>query len=519
MPGFQRPAWITLLLLTAGVPAAPLPSEPAPAQAAAADAELPEVPVRMRHEVLFQVRAQVGDLTPAERARAIEATLASLVPSAASAVRVEERAGSSDLVAAGTFVLSVTDIDAAATGRTRQQLAADWARNLRDALEREGKGRSVRGVLVAVLLSVVATALLGLSLRLLRRLFPRLEAALRAWQGTHIRSVQVRGFDLLTERRLVDLLVGLARLLRPVVVLLLVAAWLDAVLGFFAWTRWISRAALEWTAGVLGDAVGAVVAFVPNLLAIAAVLVGARLLLRGARLVTGQLASGALALPGFHREWSEPTYGLARVLVLALAAALVYPQLPGAVAPAFAAVGLFLGILLLVASAPAAGHLVAGVALSYARPFSVGDRVEIAGVAGEVIERTPLAVRLRTAGNEEVTLGNARVLAAQVVNLSAAARAGGLRVDVPVAVAHDVPWRTVQDLLLAAAAATPGLRPEPAPFVLHQALDGAAALYRLHAFTDRVEEPGAVASRLHQAIQDRFAEAGVALGGAPPVDP
>ena len=84
--------------------------------------------------------------------------LAEIPPAAAGDIRVEERPGSCDLYAGDRFVLSVTEADAMPTGRTRQQLAADFARNLREALEREAKGRGVRGILVAVLLTVIATA-------------------------------------------------------------------------------------------------------------------------------------------------------------------------------------------------------------------------------------------------------------------------------------------------------------------------------------------------------------------------
>jgi len=470
-----------------------------------------EAKVVYRHDELFTVRSQVGRLAPAARARAIEDRLASVPPAAAREVRVEERPGSSDLYAGTHFVMSVTGPDAAPTGRTRQQLAADYARNLREALEREAKGRSLRGVLAAVLLTVLATAALALVLRLARRLFPQLYARLRAWQGTHVRTVRFRGMELLSEERATAVLVAAARGLRAVLVTLSIGLYANAVLGFFPWTRGFARAVFGYVWDAFVAVLAAIAGFLPNVAYILVIVVLTRLALRIARLLAEQVGAGRLLIPGFYREWADPTYKIARFLVIALAGVVMFPYLPGADSAAFKGVSIFLGVLFSLGSTSAVSNVVAGIVLTYMRPFSVGDRVQIAETTGDVIERNLLVVRIRTIKNVEVTLSNAMVLGAHMVNYSAAARSGGLLLHTRVTIGYDVHWRRVSELLVAAAGDVDGLRSSPAPFVLKTSLDDSYVTYELNAYTDRVQEMSALGSELHEAILDRFHEAGVEI--------
>jgi hypothetical protein len=44
---------------------------------------------------------------------------------------------------------------------------------------------------------------------------------------------------------------------------------------------------------------------------------------------------GKIELPGFHKEWAEPTYKIVRFLVIAFAVVMIFPYLPGSDSPAF----------------------------------------------------------------------------------------------------------------------------------------------------------------------------------------
>jgi small-conductance mechanosensitive channel len=200
-----------------------------------------------------------------------------------------------------------------------------------------------------------------------------------------------------------------------------------------------------------------------------------------------------------------------RFLVLALAAVAAFPYLPGAKSPAFQGVSLFLGVLLSLGSSSAIGNVIAGIAMTYMRPFAIGDRVKIGETVGDVIETGPLVIRIRTIKNEEITVANAIVLGEHIVNYSACARQQGLILHTGVTIGYDAPWRQVQQLLISAARATEGVLTEPAPFVLQTALDDFYVSYQINAYTAQASQMAVLYSRLHAQIQDHFNAAGVEI--------
>ena len=113
--------------------------------------------------------------------------------------------------------------------------------------------------------------------------------------------------------------------------------------------------------------------------------------------------------------------------------------------------------------------------------------------------------------NEEVTIPNGTLLGTNVVNYSALSREHGLILQTEVGIGYEVPWRQVHAMLLEAAARTPGLVPEPAPFVLQRQLGDFAVVYQLN--VAKAEAKGLVRtySDLHQNVLDVFNEYGVQI--------
>jgi small-conductance mechanosensitive channel len=145
------------------------------------------------------------------------------------------------------------------------------------------------------------------------------------------------------------------------------------------------------------------------------------------------------------------------------------------------------------------------------RALQPGDFVQIGEHAGTVIDKTLLVTRIRTVKNVIITLPNSTAMTTPVRNFSVQARQEGVILFTSVAVAHDVPWRTVQGLLLAATADTEGVLAEPRPFVNQTALAETAVRYELNVYSDQPARQSRVLTALHQNIQDRFREAGVRL--------
>ena len=132
-------------------------------------------------------------------------------------------------------------------------------------------------------------------------------------------------------------------------------------------------------------------------------------LLKFTRLVFKGIEKERITVPGFYSEWAKPTFNLVRILIVAFALVVVFPYLPGSDSPAFQGVSIFFGVLLSLGSTGAVANMVAGIVLTYMRAFQIGNRVQIAGTLGDVVEKTLLVTRLRTAKNVDITIPNSLV--------------------------------------------------------------------------------------------------------------
>jgi small-conductance mechanosensitive channel len=362
-----------------------------------------------------------------------------------------------------------------------------------------------------LLLSALALGALVLFLAVAHRLLRRIDTKLESWRGTRIPPIRVQTIEIISADRLTDMLKWLVRKSRLLVWLVGLYIFIPLILSFFPQTRGLVTRYLDYLTAPLYRLFWGLISFIPNLVFIAVVIVVMRYVLKLLRLIFAEIQKGKITFTGFHRDWAEPTFKLLRVLIIVLAVVLVSPYLPGFGSPAFQGVSIFFGILLSLGSTAAISNIVAGVALTYMRPFNLGDRVKIADTMGDVVEKTLLITRVRTIKNVEVTIPNSMVLGSHMINLSALAKESGLILYTAITIGYDAPWRTVHELLMAAARATRDILAEPPPFVLQLSLNDFSITYELNAYTANVKELLHIQSELHQNIQDRFNEAGVEI--------
>lgn len=470
--------------------------------------------VRFRGQSLFEMRTRIGTNDPAARAALIEGRLAAIAagPSRVlESIHVVERERTSDLFAGDSLVLSVTDGDAAPLGRTRQQLAADDAVRLHAALAREFSGRSLRGIGIGLALTLLATVILVLLYRVTGRIFPRLATAIRSWEGTVFRGLRIQRVELVSAARLTRAAERTALFARWVVLFIAFVVYLQAVLGFFPWTRGAAQQTLAYAWTAVRTLLLNIVSYLPKLVYIAIIVLLVRLVIRAARLVFDAVRRGDIHLPAFHPEWADPTFKIARFLILAFSLVVIFPYLPGSQSDAFKGVSIFLGVLLSFGSSSAIANVVAGVVLTYMMPFRPGDRVKIADTVGDVVASNLLVVRVRTIKNVEVTIPNAAVLSGHIINYSSRSREEGLILHTTVTIGYDAPWRQVHELLKKAALGTDGILPKPEPFVLQTALNDFYVSYELNAYTNQANRMAVIYGDLHQHIQDEFAQGGVEI--------
>lgn len=498
-----------------GVAVLALPLASVSGQDTAALPQRTGAPVVYDGDTLFYVETRIGPFAPEDRASAIMQRLARAADDperAADTVALVESDGTTDLMLGDVVVMTVTAADAQVAGMNRDALSRARASAINAALEGESLWAILRTVLIGLAKAAVVVGVLGLAFWLMARIFPIIYRTLLRWEGTKIRALRIQRLELLSAKRATEFFVLGARATRIVLVVVLLFYAVPLVFSFFPWTETFAERILDYVVTPLQEAGTSFVNYIPSLFYIAVIVLVTRYLLKFIHLFFNGIESGTLHFRGFYKEWAQPTYKIVRFLVLAFALVVIFPYLPGSGSDAFKGVSVFFGILLSLGSASAIGNIIAGVVITYMRPFKLGDRVKIADTVGDVMEKNLLITRVRTIKNVEITIPNAMVLASHIVNYSASGEDRlPLILHTSVTIGYDVPWRRVYDLLVAAANQTNDVLEEPKPFVLQTSLDDFYVRYELNAYTDKPSAMARIYSVLHQNIQDKFAEAGVEI--------
>ena len=171
----------------------------------------------------------------------------------------------------------------------------------------------------------------------------------------------------------------------------------------------------------------------------------------------------------------------------------------------------FVGVLFSLGSSSAISNMIAGLVITYMRPFKVGDRIRINENTGIVIEKTMLVTRLRTIKNEEITIPNSSVLSGNTTNFSAFSKTDGLIVHTTVTIGYDVQWNKMHEALIDAALRTMYVMQEPKPFVWQTSLDDFYVSYQINAYAHEAEKALLILSELHKNIQEICAERGIEI--------
>lgn len=492
-----------------------LPLQATPTPRPAADSPSPSgVPVRYHGAEVFRISTGIGAFSAEDRAKALEARLVELdrnLFSPAPSLRVLDEGSDAQVIAGDVVLFTVTQADAHSAATSILALAEARRMALEKALDQARSVNRLKGLTTVTLLALLATLAAWILFRLLRRLLNALRSRLEPRAQAWVRRLKFQDLEFVSETTAHRLLTLLGRLLEILVSLIVGYIYLSVLFSLFPWTRGLAWHLLQFVIHPIVVAGRAVLGYLPNLFFLAIIFFGIRFVLRLLRLIFEAIQNGKLRFAGFHPEWADPTLKLSRLLTLAFALVLAFPYLPGSNSEAFKGVSLFLGVIISFGSTGAMGNVIAGVLITYMRPFRLGDRVQIGETVGDVVERSALATRIRTNKNVEVSIPNATVLSSQVHNFSACAGDRGLILHSTVTIGYDAPWRTVHGLLVEAALATGGILSDPAPFVLQTSLDDFFVSYQINAYT---REPGRMAdlqSKLHENIQEVFNRAGVEI--------
>jgi small-conductance mechanosensitive channel len=494
--------------------AVPVPGGGASAQPAAPVAPPDVAPVVLDGRTLAMVGG-VSAYTAKERAGEIAARIEAVAADAGIAVQSVRRVEAGDrtnIVAGDRLLMSVVDTDAELERAGSRQIVAEvYAARFAKAIEQYRVERSAAYLERQALRAALALAVIVVLLVAGWRAFSMIERASERHFAAWMEALEERSYNLLTVEQLRGTVKGGIRALRVLFVFVVAFAGVDYALGLFPWTRPAAEQVTDLVIDPLRTMGNALLNALPGLVFIAILVVVTRYVLRLVQLFFGGIASGRIRFSGFAPEWAWPTYRLVRVAIIAFAVVISYPYIPGSSSEAFKGVSIFLGLLMSLGAASAVANSLAGYTLIYRRSFRLGDRIRVNDLVGDVIEMRQQATHLKTPKNEEITIPSSSMLTSSVINYSSLARRQGLILHTTVGIGYETPWRQVEAMLKLAASRTPGLMPEPPPFVLVKSLGDFCVVYEINGYCDKAQAMEATYAEMYRNILDVFNEYGVQI--------
>jgi small-conductance mechanosensitive channel len=473
----------------------------------------PEARVEVGGRTLFVLHSGVGSFTAQERAQAVNQRLDAILesPLARIEVGVERSDRGLRVVNVGQPIIAITEADAQAEKVSADVLANRWAATIQEALS-AARAEGFRQTLWRRLL-ITGAVLAGAFLAFV--ILYRGRKRLLAWaesRRARVPELHFRGLVLLSAEQLYRWIVRVLWLVYVGAQIVVAGGTLLLVFEQVPATQSYARQVFMWIWTPLGKIFWGVVGYLPNLFYILVIIAVTRLVIRGLSFIFAQAERGVISLePWIHRDVARPTSLILRAVLIVLALFFIAPLIPGTGTTAAQGITVLLGLMISFGSTSTVGNIIAGVVLTYMRPFQIGERVKIGETTGDVVDKTFLYTKILTIKNEEVTVPSLQVLSTAMVNYSARAQRTGLILHTSVTIGYDAPWRKVHELLMRAAEKTAGLLKDPKPFVLQTSLDDFFVSYQLNAYTHQPNEMAAIYSELHQHIQDAFNEGGVEI--------
>ncbi|MDR1881943.1 MAG: mechanosensitive ion channel family protein [Prevotella sp.] len=472
------------------------------------------IPLVIEGDTLFYVYTNKGGLSPAGRVTQAEEIINrlgkeyELKPDSVSLLAEDTF---TDVVYNGKVIISVTDKDAVWMNISRGELAGQYRSKIIAALEtvkqKYGLSQLIKNILYLILVILIQYVLI----RFTNHFYRKLKTKIDNIKNRYIKPVFIKNYEFLSTEKQEKLLFLLLNIFRYVFIFIQLIFSILIIFSIFPQTETLAMQLFSYILNPLKKIGISIVKYIPNVFTIIIIWLIIRYVVKGIGYLANEIANERLKITGFYPDWAKPTYNLVRFLLYAFMIVIIYPYLPNAQSHIFQGISVFIGLIVSFGSSSAIGNLVAGMIITYMRPFKLKDRIKFNDIIGNVIEKTPIVTRILTLKNEIVTIPNNTIMNSQITNLSESARTKGLILHMDIACGYDTPWRQVHQLLIDAAEATDGVMPEPHPFVLEQSFGDSNMVYQINAYINDADRLIKIGSDLRQNIQDRFKEAGISI--------
>jgi len=475
-------------------------------------------PVTLKQDTLYFIYTNIGSISASERAKLHSEKIlntAKLFTLKIDSIHIEEGFSTSDIVYGTTVIASVTENDALWMNTTRDSLAEKHIASIVSAVEvykkKSGQWAIIRIISLCLLLVIALSGLFFF----VRYLFNHvLRRALIRRKDKLLKDIVFRDYAIMKTHQELKLLFGFLKIVKYTIYIILLYIALPLLFSIFPPTRNIAEMLFDWVLNPVKSLFSSFVDFLPDLFKIVVILIVVHYILKFIKYIAIEIEEKRLVIPGFYPDWAKATLNIIRIIMYSISIVMIYQLLPWASSPIFQGVSVFIGLLVSLGSTSVISNLMAGMVITYMRPFIQGDRIRIGDTYGDIVEKTPFVIRILTPKNEIITVPNATVLSSNVINYSAKTKDDtdpGVVVHTTVTLGYEVSWVQVHQLLIDAALKTPFIQQTPKPFVLQTALNDFSISYQINAYTKEPSKIPIINSELFKSIQDTFRDAGIEL--------
>jgi len=157
-----------------------------------------------------------------------------------------------------------------------------------------------------------------------------------------------------------------------------------------------------------------------------------------------------------------------------------------------------------------ASNFISGLVILAERPITIGDRVEVAGITGQVQQIRARSTVIRTNDNISMIVPNTKFIDSPVTNWTYGDPR--VRFRIPVGVAYGSDIAKVREALLAAGGENPNTLEDPEPSVFLKKFGENSIDFELVVWSSEMSaRPSRYRSDLNFAIEHKFREAGIEL--------
>ncbi|MGL5274316.1 mechanosensitive ion channel family protein [Myroides sp.] len=464
-----------------------------------------KTPVLSFNDTLFNVYGNIGSFTSKQRAKSIESKISMLADNylfQGDSIKLSDEGTYLNIVYKNEILMSVDSLQAAQENKTRVEAAEYYRGQIISAVETQLHNTSWKQILMQIAGAVAILIVEFFILKWIRYGYRVSRVMIWRQRGKKIKGI----FGIIDDQRAMLTTMSIAKIIKFLIVLIVLYMGLLAVFKLFPYTKHLSDQLLEYVLSPLRSVGRSIMAYMPKLFTIVVIVVIFRYIQKFVRSLADKIATHKIVIRGFYPDWAIPTYNLVSGLLFIFMFILIFPYLPNSDSQIFQGVSVFAGIMLSLGSTSVIGNLVAGLVITYMRPFKLGDRIKLGEFTGDVLEKTALVTRIKTPKNEVITIPNSNIMTAQTVNYSQSAREHGLILYLTIGAGYHVPWQKVHEMLYEVASRTEHVMKRQKPFIFQDQFQDFYVEYQLNVYIRDAKLSSKVYSDLRQHAQDVFAE-------------